>query len=91
MAKAKGNLLIALAGVPGEMKQMFQDSVLVQAREFAGDQAIELRKLKCFGKAESEIAALLGDLMRWACRGNMDIARQLRLTSVAAVGTILLL
>lgn len=64
MAKAKGKLLIALPGVPGEMKQMFQDSVLAQAREFAGDQAIEVRKLKCFGKAESEIAALLGDLMR---------------------------
>jgi nicotinamide-nucleotide amidase len=64
MARAKGKLLIALPGVPGEMKQMFQDSVLAQAREFAGDQAIEVRRLKCFGKAESEIAALLGDLMR---------------------------
>jgi len=64
MAKAKGKLLVALPGVPGEMKQMFQDSVLAQAREFARDQAIEVRKLKCFGKAESEIAALLGDLMR---------------------------
>lgn len=64
MAKAKGKLLIALPGVPGEMKQMFQDSVLAQAREFARDQAIEVLKLKCFGKAESEIAALLGDLMR---------------------------
>ena len=64
MARAKGKLLVALPGVPGEMKQMFQDSVLAQAREFARDQAIEVRKLKCFGKAESEIAALLGDLMR---------------------------
>jgi molybdopterin-biosynthesis enzyme MoeA-like protein len=67
MARAKGKLLIALPGVPGEMKQMFQDSVLAQAGEFASDQAIEVRNLKCFGKAESEIAALLGDLMRWAC------------------------
>lgn len=64
LAKTKGKLLVALPGVPGEMKQMFQDSVLAQAREFARDQAIEVRKLKCFGKAESEIAALLGDLMR---------------------------
>jgi len=64
MAKTEGKLLVALPGVPGEMKQMFQDSVLAHVRQFAGDQAIEVRKLKCFGKAESEIAALLGDLMR---------------------------
>jgi nicotinamide-nucleotide amidase len=64
MARAKGKLLVVLPGVPDEMKQMFQDSVLAQAGEFAGDQAIEVRKLRCFGKAESEIAALLGDLMR---------------------------
>jgi len=64
MAKEKGKLLIALPGVPSEMKQMFQDSVLTQVRNFAGEQAVLVRKLKCFGKAESEIAALLGDLMQ---------------------------
>ncbi len=64
MAELKGKLLAALPGVPGEMKQMFQDSVLTKVRNFAGEQSVIVRNLKCFGKAESEIAELLGDLMR---------------------------
>ena len=64
MAKKGDKLLIALPGVPSEMKQMFEESVLPQLPRFAGEQAIVVRKLKCFGAGESAIAELLGDMMR---------------------------
>lgn len=64
MAELKDRLLVALPGVPSEMKQMFEESILSEVRKLAGKQAIAVRKLRCFGKAESEIAALLGQLMQ---------------------------
>jgi nicotinamide-nucleotide amidase len=64
MANAKGKLLIALPGVPSEMKQMFEDSVLPELQRFAGKQAVVVRKLKCFGAGESAIAEMLGDMMQ---------------------------
>jgi len=64
MAKLKGKLLIALPGVPSEMKQMFEESVLAQLQRFAGRQAVVIRKLRCFGTGESNIAELLGPLMQ---------------------------
>ncbi len=64
MAEAKGKLLIALPGVPSEMKQMFEESVLPELQRFAGGQAVVIRKLKCFGAGESNIAELLGPLMQ---------------------------
>jgi len=64
MAEAKGKLLVALPGVPAEMKQMFEESVLPQLQQFAGGQAVVVKKLNCFGKGESEIAELLGGLMQ---------------------------
>jgi nicotinamide-nucleotide amidase len=57
-------LLVALPGVPSEMKQMFEESVLPELRRFAGGQAVVVRKLKCFGAGESAIAEMLGDIMQ---------------------------
>jgi nicotinamide-nucleotide amidase len=64
IAKAKGKLLIAMPGVPFEMKQMFEESVLEELKGFAGEQAIVVVKLRCFGAGESDIAELLGPLMQ---------------------------
>ncbi|HUW18555.1 MAG TPA: competence/damage-inducible protein A [Sedimentisphaerales bacterium] len=64
IAEAKGGLLVALPGVPAEMRQMFEESVLEKVRELAAAQAVVVRKLNCFGKGESSIAELLGPLMQ---------------------------
>ena len=64
MAEVNSKLFIALPGVPSEMKQMFEESVLPELQRLAGEQAIAIQKLKCFGKSESEIAELLSDLMQ---------------------------
>jgi len=62
MAKVKGKLLIAMPGVPSEMKQMFEESVFAELKTFAPEQTVVVRKLKCFGAGESDIAELLGNL-----------------------------
>ncbi len=64
MAELKGKSLFALPGVPSEMKQMFEESVLPELQRFASGQAVVIRKLKCFGTGESNIAELLGDIMQ---------------------------
>lgn len=64
MAKMEDKLLFALPGVPSEMEQMFEESVLPELRGFAGGQAIVIRKLRCFGAGESDIAEILGELGR---------------------------
>ncbi len=63
-AESEGRLFFALPGVPSEMKQMFEESVLPELQKFAGGQAIVTRKLKCFGTGESNIAEMLGGLMQ---------------------------
>jgi nicotinamide-nucleotide amidase len=62
MAEVKNKVLIALPGVPSEMKQMFEETVLPELKRFATGQAVVVRKLKCFGTGESNIAELLGNL-----------------------------
>ena len=64
MAEANGKLLIALPGVPSEMKQMFEESVLPDLKKLTTGQAVVVRKLKCFGTGESNIAELLGPVMQ---------------------------
>ena len=64
MAKLKDKLLIAIPGVPSEMKQMFEESVLPELKQFATEQAVVVRKLKCFGAGESDIAERLGSIMQ---------------------------
>ena len=63
-AKRGPKLLVALPGVPSEMKQMFEESVLPELQRLAGGQAVVVRKLRCFGTGESNIAELLGPLMQ---------------------------
>jgi len=64
MAETNGKLLIALPGVPKEMKQMFEEAVLPELEKLAAGQAVVMRKLKCFGTGESNIAELLGPVMQ---------------------------
>ncbi len=63
-AESKGKLFFVLPGVPQEMKRMFEESVLPELKQFAGGQAVVMRKLKCFGAGESTIAELLGNAMQ---------------------------
>ncbi len=62
-AELKGKILFALPGVPSEMKQMFGESVLPELKKLFDRQAVVVRKLRCFGTGESNIAELLGDIM----------------------------
>jgi len=64
MAESKGKLFFALPGVPMEMKRMFTESVLPELEQFAGGQAVVVKKLKCFGAGESTIAEMLGTMMQ---------------------------
>ena len=66
-AEVKGKLLIALPGVPSEMKQMFEESVSPELRRLVsefGPVGMVVRKLKCFGAGESTIGELLGPVMQ---------------------------
>ena len=64
MAHKKGKLFVAMPGVPVEMKQMFEESVLAELERMASGQAIVVQKLKCFGTGESGISELLGPIMQ---------------------------
>ncbi|MGB2806318.1 MAG: competence/damage-inducible protein A, partial [Sedimentisphaerales bacterium] len=64
MAELKGKSLFALPGVPSEMKQMFEESVLPELKSLSIEQAVVVRKLRCFGTGESNIAESLGDIMQ---------------------------
>jgi len=63
MAESEGKLFIALPGVPMEMKQMLE-LILPELKQFAGSQAMVVKKIKCFGAGESSIAEMLGDMMQ---------------------------
>jgi nicotinamide-nucleotide amidase len=62
-AEGNGRLFFALPGVPGEMRHMFETSVLPELRRLARGQAIVVKRLRCFGAGESAIAGLIGDAM----------------------------
>lgn len=64
MARKKGKLFVAMPGVPVEMNQMFEESVLPKLKKLAVGQAVVMRKLKCFGTGESRISELLGPIMQ---------------------------
>jgi nicotinamide-nucleotide amidase len=63
MANSGNKLLIAMPGVPSEMKEMFQ-SVVPEIKRFTGQQEVVTRKLQCFGAGESAIADMIGDMMQ---------------------------
>ena len=58
--------LFALPGVPAEMKEMFRDTVEPAVRGLLGDdiRTLSHRSLKCFGVGESDLEAMLPDLIR---------------------------
>ncbi|MHC4423458.1 MAG: nicotinamide-nucleotide amidohydrolase family protein [Planctomycetota bacterium] len=65
IADVEGKLLIALPGVPSEMRQMFEESVFAELRKLVSESqqaGMVVRKLKCFGAGESTIAESLGSL-----------------------------
>lgn len=63
ISNGKSCRVFVLPGVPKEMKRMAADLVVPFARERAGGAAILSRTLHTFGHGESDVAALLGDLM----------------------------
>ncbi|MBN2455301.1 MAG: competence/damage-inducible protein A [Sedimentisphaerales bacterium] len=63
-AKVKTKLLIAMPGVPSEMTQMFEESVMPVLKSRISDQAIVQIRLNCFGAGESYIVENLGNLMQ---------------------------
>ncbi len=55
----------ALPGVPAEMKEMWLGTVVHELRKAgAGRQVIRHRRIKCFGVGESQMEAMLPDLVR---------------------------
>lgn len=57
--------VFALPGVPAEMKQMFEATVLPALRQLSGSlRVIQHRQIRCFGKGESHLERMLPDLVR---------------------------
>lgn len=55
----------ALPGVPAEMKEMWLGTVVHELRKAgAGGQVIRHRRIKCFGAGESQMEAMLPDVVR---------------------------
>lgn len=87
-AEVSDRLLVALPGVPSEMREMFDSRIRDDLRRFAGGQAVVVRKLRCFGAGESAIAEMLGASMR---RGrnplvNCTVSQGVVTLSVVATG-----
>ena len=59
---ADGKVLYAVPGVPAEMREMMENTILPELAERGGGGAIVSRVLRCTGIAESRVAELLGDL-----------------------------
>jgi nicotinamide-nucleotide amidase len=56
-------IIIAMPGVPSEMKQMFDKSILPRLKKFSKGDIIITRKIRCIGAGESTIAEMMGDMM----------------------------
>ncbi len=63
LAEKEQKLLFALPGVPVEMKQMLENSVLPRLKHKQNGCFVVAKKVRCFGEGESAIAEKLGDLM----------------------------
>jgi nicotinamide-nucleotide amidase len=64
IAQKDDKTFVLMPGVPAEMKKMFEESVLPKLKNFASEQAIVTKKINCFGTGESNIAEILGPLMK---------------------------
>lgn len=57
--------LFALPGVPAEMKEMWYGTLVHELRKMgAGRRVIKHRRIKCFGAGESQMEAMLPDVVR---------------------------
>jgi nicotinamide-nucleotide amidase len=57
--------LFALPGVPAEMKEMWHGTLVHDLRKIgAGQRVIKHRRIKCFGAGESQMEAMLPDVVR---------------------------
>jgi len=56
-------VIASFPGVPSEMKQMFDKSILPRIKKIVQGDFIVVRKVRCIGAGESAIAEMLGDLM----------------------------
>lgn len=54
-----GRIIVAMPGVPREMRRMWQEEVLPRLRPLAGTQTIVSRVLKVMGKGEADVAEML--------------------------------
>jgi nicotinamide-nucleotide amidase len=62
---SKGQVrIIALPGVPTELKEMWHATVEPQLRAVSGGGVIVHRRIKCFGVGESDLEQMLPDLIR---------------------------
>jgi nicotinamide-nucleotide amidase len=57
-----GRTVYAVPGVPAEMREMMEGTVLPEVAALAGPAALVSRTLRCTGIAESKVAELLDDL-----------------------------
>jgi nicotinamide-nucleotide amidase len=80
-----------LPGVPGEMIEMWQESVAPAIAEFLGEgrRVIRRRLIHCFGAGESQVEAMLPDLIRRGRQPSVGItaskgAITLRITAEGA-------
>jgi len=87
MAEARGKLLIAIPGVPAEMKRMFEDSVFAELKRVASRQTVVVRKLNCFGTGESNVAELLGPVMQRGRNPLIDCTSQCGLITLYIIAT----
>jgi len=60
--ETEGKVVYAVAGVPAEMREMMQSTILPELAERGGPSAIVSRVLRCTGIPESRVAEMLGDL-----------------------------
>jgi nicotinamide-nucleotide amidase len=61
-----GATVFAVPGVPSEMREMMEGTVLRELAERAGPSALVSRTLRCYGLAESRVDELLDDLFHAA-------------------------
>ncbi|HLA93665.1 MAG TPA: competence/damage-inducible protein A [Actinomycetota bacterium] len=64
VVRIEGATVYALPGVPIEMREMMQGTVLPEVGALAGPSSLVSRTLRCYGLAESLISELLDDLYR---------------------------
>ncbi len=63
MSTYQGKLIVAMPGVPSEMKPMFTEYVAGEVEKYGHGQVILTGKIKCFGTGESVVADKLGSIM----------------------------